>query len=143
MQIATGKRATYALSRGYIRIFFKIWHQKQRQQKEILTTKANINKWDYIKPQSFCTETKETIKKNEKETYQTRKSESEVSQLCTTLCDPMDCSLTGFSIHGIFHGQEYWSGLPFPSPGDLPDPGIEPRSPASYADALPSEPQGK
>ena len=39
--------------------------------------------------------------------------------------------------------QEYWSGLPFPSPGDLPDPGIEPRSPALQADALPSEPPGK
>ena len=38
--------------------------------------------------------------------------------------------------------QEYWSGLPFPTPGDLPDPGIEPRSPALQADALPSEPQG-
>ena len=39
-----------------------------------------------------------------------------------------------------FSGQGYWSGLPFPSPGDLPDPGIEPRSPALQADALPSEP---
>ena len=39
-----------------------------------------------------------------------------------------------------FSRQEYWSGLPFPSPGDLPDPGIEPGSPASQADALPSEP---
>ena len=36
--------------------------------------------------------------------------------------------------------QEYWSGLPFPSPGDLPNPGIEPRSPTLQADALPSEP---
>ena len=39
--------------------------------------------------------------------------------------------------------QEYWSGLPFPSPGDLPDPGIEPRSPALEADTLTSEPPGK
>ena len=39
-----------------------------------------------------------------------------------------------------FSRQEYWSGLPFPSPGDLPDPGIEPRSPALEADALTSEP---
>ena len=39
-----------------------------------------------------------------------------------------------------FSRQEYWSGLPFSSPGDLPDPGIEPRSPALQADALPSEP---
>ena len=42
-----------------------------------------------------------------------------------------------------FSRQEYWSGLPFPSPGDLPDPRIEPRSPALQADALPSEPPGK
>ena len=39
--------------------------------------------------------------------------------------------------------QVYWSGLPFPSPGDLPDPEIESRSPALQADALPSEPPGK
>ena len=42
-----------------------------------------------------------------------------------------------------FSRQEYWSGLPFPSPEDLPDLGIEPRSPALQADALPSEPPGK
>ena len=42
-----------------------------------------------------------------------------------------------------FSRQEYWSGLPFPSPGDLPDPGIETRSPAFQADALTSEPPGK
>jgi len=40
-----------------------------------------------------------------------------------------------------FSRQEYWSGLPFPSPGDLPDPGIEPRSPALEADVLTSEPE--
>ena len=42
-----------------------------------------------------------------------------------------------------FSRQEYWSGLPFPSSGDLPDPGIEPRSPAFQADALSSEPPRK
>ena len=42
-----------------------------------------------------------------------------------------------------FSRQEYWSGLPFPSPGDLPDPGIEPGSPTLEADALNSEPPGK
>ena len=41
-----------------------------------------------------------------------------------------------------FSRQEYWSGLPFPLPGDLPNPGIEPGSPALRADALPSEPPG-
>ena len=42
-----------------------------------------------------------------------------------------------------FSRQEYWSGLPFPSPWELPDPGIEPRSPALEADALTPEPPGK
>ena len=42
-----------------------------------------------------------------------------------------------------FPRQEYWSGLPFPFPGDLPNPGIEPGSPALQADALTSEPPGK
>ena len=42
-----------------------------------------------------------------------------------------------------FSRQEYWSGLPFPSPGELPNPGIEPGSPALQTDALPSEPLGK
>ena len=63
-----------------------------------------------------------------------------VAQSCLTLCDPTDCSLPGFSIHGIL--QEYWSGLPFPSPEDLPDPGIKPWSPALQADSLPFELQG-
>ena len=42
-----------------------------------------------------------------------------------------------------FSREEYWSGLPFPSQGELPDPGIECRSPALQAEALPSEPPGK
>ena len=42
-----------------------------------------------------------------------------------------------------FSRQEYWSGLPFPSPGNLPDLGSEPVTPALQADALPSEPPGK
>ena len=50
-----------------------------------------------------------------------------VAQSCPTLCDPLDCSLPGSSVHGIFR-EEYWSGLQFPSPGDLPKPGIKPVS---------------
>ena len=42
-----------------------------------------------------------------------------------------------------FSRQEYWGGLPCPSPGDLPDPGIEPRSPTLKADSLPTKPPGK
>ena len=54
----------------------------------------------------------------------------------------MDCRLPGSSIHGIFQAKVL-GGFPFPSPGDLPDPGIEPGSPALQEDALPSEPPGK
>ena len=46
-----------------------------------------------------------------------------------TLSDPLDYSPPGSSIH-VISQQEYWSALPFPSPGDFPDPGIEPGSPA-------------
>ena len=68
---------------------------------------------------------------------------NEVAQSCPTLCDPMDCSLPGFSIYGIFQARVLESRLPFPSPGDLPNTGIEPRSPTLQADTLPSEPPGK
>ena len=55
-----------------------------------------------------------------------------VTRLCPRLCDPME-----------FPRQEYWSGLPFPSPQDLLDPRIEPGSVTMQADSLPSEPPGK
>ena len=70
------------------------------------------------------------------------KSESEVIQLCPTLCDPTTVAYQAPPFIE-FSRQEYWSGLPFLSPGDLPNPGIEPRSPALQADALPSEQPGK
>ena len=63
-------------------------------------------------------------------------------QLCPTLHEPMDCSpLAPLCLE--FSRQEYWSGQPFPYPGNLPHPGIEPGSPALQADSLPSEPTGK
>ena len=49
-----------------------------------------------------------------------------------TLCDPMDCSLPGSSVHG-FSRQKHWSGLPCPPPRDLPNPGTEPVSPVAPA----------
>ena len=70
------------------------------------------------------------------------KSESEVAQSCSTLCDPWTVAYQA-SPSMEFYRQEYWSGVPFPSPGHLPDPGMEPRSPALQADALPSETPGK
>ena len=92
-----------------------------------------------------------------------------ITKMCLTLCDPVDyslpvytsllCVLSCFSHVRLsvtswtvarqaalsmgFSRQEYWSGLPFPSPGDLPDPGIEPGTPALQADSLLSELPGK
>ena len=62
-----------------------------------------------------------------------------VSQLCPTLCDPMDYSPPGSSAHGIFQARILeWVAIP--SPGDLPDPGTGFGSPTLQADSLPSEP---
>ena len=66
-----------------------------------------------------------------------------ITQSCLTLCDPMDCSLPGFSLSKGFSRQEDWNGLPFHPPGDLPDPGIKPRSPAFQAYSLPVEVHGQ
>ena len=71
-----------------------------------------------------------------------RCSESEVAQSCPTLCDPGTVAHQAPPSMG-FSRQEYWSGLPFPSPGDLRDPGIKPRSPTLQADTLTSAPPGK
>ena len=76
---------------------------------------------DHLKP---------NLKDNKKILKIACESEVKVIQSCPTLCDPMD-------------RPEYWSGEPFPSPGDLPNPGIEPRSPVLQVDSLPADPQGK
>ena len=66
------------------------------------------------------------------------KSESEVPQSCPTFCDSMNRRA-----HKASLPMEFWSGLQFPSPVDLPNPGIEPGSPALQADSLLTELQGK
>ena len=70
-------------------------------------------------------------------------SESEVAQSCPTLFATLWTVAYQASPSMGFSRQEYQSGLPFPSPGYLPNPGLEPRSPTLRADALPSEPPGK
>ena len=65
-----------------------------------------------------------------------------VAHSCPTLCDPWTIACQA-PLSMEFSRQEYWSGLPFLSPGDLPDPGIKPRSPVLQTDSLPSEPPGK
>ena len=68
------------------------------------------------------------------------KSESEVGQSHPTLATPWTAAYQALPSMG-FSRQEYWNGLPFPSPGDLLDPGIKPGSPAFQADTLTSEPR--
>ena len=65
-----------------------------------------------------------------------------LTESCPTLCDPMDCSPPD-PLSLEFSRQEYWCGLLFPSSGDPPNPGIEPRPPALEADSLWSERPGK
>ena len=74
-----------------------------------------------------------------------------VTQSCPTLCELMDCSAHGLQVHIAlmdfypweFSRPEYWSRLPCPPPKNLPNPGIEPRSPTLQVDSLLSEPPGK
>ena len=69
--------------------------------------------------------------------YTEELSKVKVAQLCPALCNPMD-----YTLHGLLQATVLeW--VAFPSPGDLPNPGIEYRSPALQADSLPAEPLGK
>ena len=72
-----------------------------------------------------------------------RKKESEVAQSCPTLCDPMDSSLHQAPLPMGFSRPEYGSGLPFPSPGNLPDSGINPKSPVLADGFFTTEPTRK
>ena len=64
------------------------------------------------------------------------------TQSCLTVCNPMNCGSPGFSVHVISQARIV-NGLPFPSPGDLPNPGIKSGSPALQADSSLSEPPGR
>ena len=77
---------------------------------------------------------------------------SPIEEVCVCVCVSHSVASDSFQPRTVAHQaplsvefsrQEYWSGLPFPSPGDLPDPGIEPGSPALQTDSLLSEPPGK
>ena len=74
--------------------------------------------------------------------YLDKWSEALVAQSCLALCEPADCILPVSSARGISQAR-ISSGLPFSSPGNLPDPGVKPRSPTLQADSLLSEPQGE
>ena len=94
-----------------------------------------------MKAVSWQGQKQETKQRAGLETNLYREERKWVAQSCLTLCDPVDCTYQASPSTG-FSRQEYWSGLPFPSPGDLRDPGIEPGSPTMEADALTSEPPG-
>ena len=66
-----------------------------------------------------------------------------VAQSCPTVCDLLDFVAHQAPLSMEFSMQEYWSLQPFSSPGDLPNPGIEPKSPALQVNSLPSEPPGE
>ena len=81
------------------------------------------------------------IKKKKKNSSKSIFNQSELSQSCLTFATPWTVACQA-PRSMKFSRQEYWSGLPFLSPGDLPNPGIEPGSPTWKADALSSEPPG-
>ena len=92
----------------------------------------------------FCETLLPSSGANTNDKFYIKRPESEVAQSCPTLRDPVDCSPPGSSDHGILQARILeWVSISFPSPGDLPNPGIKPGSPALEADTLTSEPPGK
>ena len=71
--------------------------------------------------------------------YRERERVCLVAQACPTLCNPWTVAYEA-PLSMEFSRQEFWSGFPCPPPGNLPNPGIKPRSPSLQADSLPSEP---
>ena len=78
------------------------------------------------------------IRTNESQLYTYFFPKKDSTKLCPTLVIPLTVTCQAPLSMGLSR-QEYWSGLPFPSPGDLPNPGTEPRFPALQVDALPTE----
>ena len=106
------------------------------------TLKEEKGKTFFFKPRADDCTTKQLILLKDIFFLKLYESESEVAQSCLTLFNPMDCSLPGSSIHGIFQARILvWVAISFPR--DLPDPGIKPWSPALQTEGLPSEPPGK
>ena len=134
------------------------WGRKELHSTQRLKNNNNILSVFYILLLSFqnfyldfscilyllCILFQRTLCKRVKPDFMQSESEETVlvAQWCPTLCDPMDCLAHQAPLSMGFSRQKYQSGLPIPTPGHLPDPGIKPRSPALQADSFLSEPQG-
>ena len=117
-----------------------------RYQEPVITLKINSSKtlWLCCAGQEVHGNHTGPGKLIKKRLFSNSETESESvshSASCLILCDPMDCSLTDSSLG--FPRQEYWTGLPFHSTGEDPNPGIEPGFLALQKDSLLSEPSGK
>ena len=110
----------------------------EEAQARIKIAGRNINNFRYADDTTLMAESEEELKSLLMKVKVKVKSLSHVQLFATPWTVACQAPLSmGFS------RQEYWNGLPVPSPGDLPNPGIKPRSPALQADALSSEPLGK
>ena len=116
---------------NYLKVFFRENGLRKCRERNVLSEKGAYVKSSFFIIFYFYLQTMTAAMKLK-----------DTCSLDSTLCNPMDYSLPHSSVHGISR-QEYWSGLPCPPPGDLPNPGIEPRSPALWADSLPTKPPGK
>ena len=108
----------------------------------VMKIKTKINKRDLIKCKTFCI-AKESINKMKRQPSEWGKSTSIRCYRVQPFVTPWTAAHQAPAVSRRFSRQGYWSGLPFPSPGDFPDPGIKLRSPALQAGSLPSEPPGK
>ena len=115
---------------------YTFWHSQKQTNKQTKT-----NEWSNLKKKKMTSWIQWGLGSLPKEDLSAMLCL--VPQLCPTLCFPMDYSPPGSSVHGGFLRQEYWSGLLCPPPGDLPNPGIKPRSPTLQVDSLLSEPPRK
>ena len=112
-----------------------------------LSTRANLlpktafTTWTGVRARTKVCTLNFRVKKPKPEISKTTESVSH--SVVWLFATPMDCSPRGSSVSEILQARIYWSGLPFASLGDLPNPGIKPRSPTLQADSLPSESPGK
>ena len=117
----------------------------KEKKKEMITKRKNwkiLLKWMRINMKMKMMVSGSNERKIKEETNGTLMDSSSSSQSCPTPCNPTDCSPPGSSVHGVLQARISWSGLSCP-PGDLPNLGTKPGSPALQVDSSLSEPPGK